>query len=310
MTLPVSGSSISLNQVNVELGLSGTTSINMNQATVRTLFAIASGAIAMSNGFGKSNAPVVTSIAIAGTDNYNYNTMATAAWTVTITYSYGPSSTNCTLLTWQQYTAAGIYIDPAIYTNLATVVVTTSNVTLNTAGKAPGSSGGTGALVYGYMKAIHVSTGVFGTLPLAWNCLPLSTLITMSNGTQQKMGEISIGDIVKAIDPKTGDISYERVTFVLDSNKSYDLIKIECENSIILEPTPEHEVWIKRDGVTLWVESKDVVINDELLADDLTYKKVISVEPINYPDGIEVGNISVANAKVYFAERLLMHNTG
>ena len=54
MTLPASGP-ISLNNVNVELGLSGTTLISMNQASVRTLFAVPSGAISMSNGYGKSN---------------------------------------------------------------------------------------------------------------------------------------------------------------------------------------------------------------------------------------------------------------
>jgi hypothetical protein len=54
MTLPASGP-ISLNNVNVELGLSGTTTISMNQATVRTLFAVPSGAISMSDGYGKSN---------------------------------------------------------------------------------------------------------------------------------------------------------------------------------------------------------------------------------------------------------------
>ncbi len=54
MTLPASGA-ISLNNVNVELGLSGTTSISMNQANVRTLFGVPSGAISMSNGYGKAN---------------------------------------------------------------------------------------------------------------------------------------------------------------------------------------------------------------------------------------------------------------
>ena len=54
MTLPVSGA-ISLNQVNVELGLSGTTTISMNQASVRTLFGVPSGTISMSNGYGKAN---------------------------------------------------------------------------------------------------------------------------------------------------------------------------------------------------------------------------------------------------------------
>jgi hypothetical protein len=54
MALPASGA-ISLNQVNVELGNAGTTSINMNSAAVRGLFGVASGAISMSNGYGKSS---------------------------------------------------------------------------------------------------------------------------------------------------------------------------------------------------------------------------------------------------------------
>jgi hypothetical protein len=78
MALPASGA-ISLNQVNVELGLSGTTSINMNQATVRTLFGVASGAISMSNGYGKANQ---FSFSIASnTNNANLRTLAVnAGW--------------------------------------------------------------------------------------------------------------------------------------------------------------------------------------------------------------------------------------
>lgn len=53
MTLPASGA-ISLNNVNVELGLSGTASISMNDANVRSLFAVPSGQISMSNGYGKT----------------------------------------------------------------------------------------------------------------------------------------------------------------------------------------------------------------------------------------------------------------
>ena len=54
MALPSSGA-ISLNQVNVELGNAGTASINMNSAAVRGLFGVASGAISMSDGYGKSS---------------------------------------------------------------------------------------------------------------------------------------------------------------------------------------------------------------------------------------------------------------
>ena len=58
MALPASGA-ISLNQVNVELGNSGTANINMNSAAVRGLFGIASGAISMSDGYGKSSETVL-----------------------------------------------------------------------------------------------------------------------------------------------------------------------------------------------------------------------------------------------------------
>lgn len=54
MALPTTGP-ISLYDVNVELGLSGTTTISMNQASVRTLFGVASGQISMSDGYGRSN---------------------------------------------------------------------------------------------------------------------------------------------------------------------------------------------------------------------------------------------------------------
>lgn len=54
MTLPAG--QISLGEVNVELGLSATTLISLNQASVRTLAGVPSGQIAMSNLQGKSNA--------------------------------------------------------------------------------------------------------------------------------------------------------------------------------------------------------------------------------------------------------------
>lgn len=57
MTLPASGNPISFSQINTELGLTSTAQISMNDAAVRTLFGVASGAIAMSNGFGKSSGP-------------------------------------------------------------------------------------------------------------------------------------------------------------------------------------------------------------------------------------------------------------
>jgi hypothetical protein len=291
MTLPTTGSAISLNQVNVELALSGTTAIQMNQATVRTLFVKPSGAIAMSDGHGKSNGPpAVASVVVSGSSIAGY---ALGTWTALITYSNGTTSTNCTLLTW------GIYFSTGVQHTNVNLTVTAANVT----GRAVGSGSG-------YIKATNVANGIYGTLNVTWTCLPLKTLITMADNSQKRMGDIKVGDTVKAIDPTTHNVSNEKVTFVLDTNTSYDLIRITCANNNTIEPTPEHEVWVRRNGITVWVEAKDILVDDELLSADLSYTNITTIEPIHYPKGVEVGNISVANAKVYFADRLLMHNTG
>lgn len=70
MTLPVG--TISLNDVNVELGLSGTTTISMNQTSVRTLAGVPSGQISMSNLQGKSNVVVPAGLIVP-----LYNTSST-----------------------------------------------------------------------------------------------------------------------------------------------------------------------------------------------------------------------------------------
>jgi hypothetical protein len=109
MTLQVSGA-ISLSDVNTEIRVSSTATISLNDAAVRTLFARASGAIALSNGYGKqyrasvpltyssSGTNVSTDVSaipgyIAGISDivitinsgvvFNSNNTGVAAWTIT-----------------------------------------------------------------------------------------------------------------------------------------------------------------------------------------------------------------------------------
>ena len=73
MTLPASGQ-ITLNQVNVELGLTATAQIGLGDANVRTLFNVATGQITMANGYGKAN-----EFAFSITTNSQDLNLATAA---------------------------------------------------------------------------------------------------------------------------------------------------------------------------------------------------------------------------------------
>ena len=84
-----------LNQsVNVELGRSGTASINMNEAAVRTLAGVPSGAITMNNFYGKSNRVAISRTFTANTANASQNLSAIAGYVagksdITITINSG-----------------------------------------------------------------------------------------------------------------------------------------------------------------------------------------------------------------------------
>lgn len=105
MTLPVG--QISLNQVNVELGLSGTTTISLNQSNVRTLAGVPSGQISMQNLQGKSNRATATYTYSANTANASLNITTLSGYSagntdVTITvnsgiYIYATSTANAGL---------------------------------------------------------------------------------------------------------------------------------------------------------------------------------------------------------------------
>ena len=97
MTLPASGP-ISFNNINVELGVSGTTTANINQATYRTLAGVPTGTISLSNFYGKSNR-VAISLTASGNNYDVYSNRGgsyvagTSDLTVTVPGTVGSTST-------------------------------------------------------------------------------------------------------------------------------------------------------------------------------------------------------------------------
>ena len=88
MTLPASGA-ISFNAINVELGVAGTTTANINQASYRTLAGVPSGTIALSNFYGKSNRVAIS---------YTYSsTTANASLNVTTIGGYSAGTSDITI---------------------------------------------------------------------------------------------------------------------------------------------------------------------------------------------------------------------
>lgn len=426
MALPSPPASISLSQVNVELGNPGTTAISMNDAAVRTLFAKPTGAISMSDGFGKSNVPPVapiTSITLtmphpqplpgvpgipapnqpsvqynAGPIPGTFNSIpgpssprsgtlsngsscspnplarqfvfaaggATPGYlqlsapnrigvrekNITVSYSGGPlgpgSQTDATGLSYSisadcpdwgplsgvpSPTVSNIPVRVVSTAAPAIVVdVGTNRATRGTSplfvpyGNFPHTTSYPGSPAIpvptpnnGYYQNIHTRYVVTGTAPAPLGgasgstsfgvvCLPLDTEVTMGDGSVKPMKDVKVGDKVKTFDPDTNEISSNEVTHLLKRHVASELIHIKLKNNIEFRATPEHECWIRRKDEGMWVMAELIEPGDFMMTEGIEYKVVESMERVEYEEGIEVGNFSVADAHVYFANKVLLHN--
>ena len=150
MALPDAGNSISLQQVNVELGNTGTDAINMGGSAVRGLFGIGSGAIDMSDGFGKSSEIGITASAASSANLktlFDNNTGGSWAADEAKRYTVGAS------------TVMGIVTAPA---NMGgTLIIDLAGKFQGTSGSSPGGNGGNAMTVSSANITINMASGSF-----------------------------------------------------------------------------------------------------------------------------------------------------
>ena len=93
------------------------------------------------------------------------------------------------------------------------------------------------------------------------SCLSGNTCITMFDGTQKRIDEIKIGDLVK-------NYNIEKEKFEIEEVNNFykrgikDCIEIELENNVIITCTPDHKFLTKNRG---WVEAQALTESDDLV---------------------------------------------
>jgi len=94
--------------------------------------------------------------------------------------------------------------------------------------------------------------------PKGGQCLIAGTLIQTENGFKP-IEDIKIGDMVKTHMDRTKPVEK------LFSFDDLDILEVELENGQTIKMTPEHKMLIERNGEKMWVEAKDLTIEDSFI---------------------------------------------
>ena len=90
-------------------------------------------------------------------------------------------------------------------------------------------------------------------------CLSGDTLITMYDRTHKQIKDVEIGDMVKTINEKTGEIENKKVLKKHTNIPSSEMFEIETDEGI-LKITGNHKVMTKRG----WVRADELTLDDEI----------------------------------------------
>jgi len=242
MTMPSSGT-ISLSQANSELGLAATTGQSLGSGAIRTLAGVPGGTISMSDLYGKSAVPPeqpptiwVASTTGTGTDGNP------------LYVNYGLGGSPSTVSGW--WVAGGDAISESQNSNTQFEFW------------APGGNGNT---VSGTWRAYTWNGAGTATVDyvvsltewqkLGHSCFTGDSLVTMSDGTNKRIDEIQIGDIVATAFGR-GEVYFvhkpilaERDLLAMDNGKC----KTAAEHTIwSRDPNTGNQWWATRD-MQQWV---------------------------------------------------------
>ena len=135
------------------------------------------------------------------------------------------------------------------------------------------------------------------------NCFPAGTKITLSDGSEKNVEDLTLQDKLLTWNEKTGEL-VEGVIGDIVKKKKNSLIHLTTEDGTSIKSTPLHKFYSKERG---WISAKELEVGEVLVKKANVESKLVSKELIE--GEIEVYHIlNVKDTHTYFAEDLLVHN--
>jgi intein/homing endonuclease len=148
-----------------------------------------------------------------------------------------------------------------------------------------------------------LSNGELSVKIVTHNCFPSGTKITLSDGTQKNIEDLTLNDKLLTYNELTGEKSEGAIGNIV-KKKEHLLIRHKTNDGNEVKSTALHKFYVKGKG---WIAAQDIVLDDILLNKD--GNETIVVEKETIVGEVEVYHImDVKDNHTYYAENLLVHN--
>lgn len=148
-----------------------------------------------------------------------------------------------------------------------------------------------------------LSNGELSVKIVTHNCFPAGTKITLADGTQKNIEDLTTDDKLLTWNESTGQ-TFEGAIGSIVKKKEHLLIRHKTDDGNEVKSTALHKFYVKSKG---WVAAQDIILDDILINRDGNETLVIEKETI--VGEVEVYHIlDVKDNHTYYAENLLVHN--
>lgn len=148
-----------------------------------------------------------------------------------------------------------------------------------------------------------LSNGELSVKIVTHNCFPAGTKITLADGTQKNIEDLTLTDKLLTFNEVTGE-NTEGVIGNIVKKKEHLLIRHKTDDGNEVKSTALHKFYVKGKG---WVTAQDIVLEDILV--NRNGNETIVTEKETIVGEVEVYHIlDVKDNHTYYAENLLVHN--
>jgi RHS repeat-associated protein len=157
----------------------------------------------------------------------------------------------------------------------------------------------------------EVADGAGAACPVPGNSFSPDTPVAMADGTTKRIGDVDVGDLVRATDPETGRTTAKRVTHLhlnADQQLTTLVVVLPAGQRDTIDTTWEHPFW--SNSRSAWVDAAYLVPGERLHTGGQGEVRVASVRNVAGADLMY--NLTVADIHTYYVMAgdtpVLVHN--